>query len=153
MELEHRERYAVPLATPRADDPERLAATVLPPEPDARGPVLSSVGQRDHPGQLVRTGKQAEGFAQPLELGRGLIAQQPGEGQVSHAYRPARTHETEPGRRRVAHCAELFLGVAERVFHPAAVHHLGLEVRDLFAEPGKLVAELLFGAVLVAHRA
>lgn len=111
------------------------------------------MGQCHHPGQLVRAGEHPESFAQPLELRGGVVAQQPGERQVGHPHRPSRTHEAEPGRSRVAESTELFLGVPERVFHSPADHHLGLEVRDLLAEPGDLVAELLFGAVLVAHRA
>ena len=91
-------------------------------------------------GQLVRIGEQSERLAQPLELGRGFVAQQTGEGQVGHPYGPTRAHEAEPGRSRVAQGAEQPFGVAERILHPAADHHLGLEIHDLLAEPGELVA-------------
>ena len=151
--LEDGERHPVPFTTPGADDPESVAGPVLPPEPHARHPVFFLVRHRQHPGQLVRVGEEADRFGQPLQLGRGVIAQQPGKGQVGYPDRPTGAHETEPGRGRVAQSAKLFLGVPERVFHPPADHHLRLEVRDLLPEPDELVGELLFGAVLVAHRA
>ena len=66
--------------------------------------------------------------------------------------RAAGPDDAESGRRRVGQGAKLLLGQTESVLHPAPHDHLRLEIGHLLAQGRDLVAELLFRAVLIAHR-
>ena len=89
-------------AHPGADHPERLPAPVLPAEDHPRHPLVAALRHREHSIKLLGAAEDAEHVAEPLELGGGLVSEQPGEGQVRRAHRAAGPDDAEPGGRRSA---------------------------------------------------
>ena len=144
---DNQDRVVVVVTCSRHDLETGMSPTLVSKE----GALWSAAGRAKHTRLLLRTCEHTENSADPLQLGRGVVAQHSGKRAVGRKEGAVPAKQAEARRGVIDEGVQQRHRGAQRVLDPAPGGHGVLEVEDLLAQAGYLVNQLLLRTMFIAH--